>query len=134
MLADCILWKWRAYSLRFLLHHTAKLGDLIVNHKKIAFFWNPIFQFFQKSFWIFCFPWYRMWLTSRKVIIFLLTQRASLSGPLKYIKYGRMAHRKFFRGSRRKSLIPKLRSRPACLNLIFNFDFSKSEFFLLFLP
>ena len=100
-------------------------GQNIRSHFSALIFQNPNFFYFS------C---HRIWLGCRTFIIFLLTQRASLSGPLKYIKYGRMAHRKFFRGSRRKSLIPKLRSRPACLNLIFNLDFSKSELFLLFLP
>ena len=60
---------------------------------------QPDFElhFFKISI-LFHFSWHIIRLVCRMVTIFLLTQRARLSGPFRYLEHVRQANRKFSRG------------------------------------
>ena len=89
-------------------------------HFSALIFQNPNFFYFS------C---HRIWWKCRTFPIFSLTWSTSLSGPFQCLERGCRIHRKFSGGSWGQSFTPKIRSRPACLNLIFNSDFSKSKIF-----
>ena len=59
-----------------------------------TWFWASFFQ----NLNFFHFSWHKIWLVRRAVTIFLLTQRARLSGPLRYLQRCRTAYETFSRG------------------------------------
>ena len=73
-------------------------------------------------------------LVCRAVTIFLLTQRAMLGGPFRYLEHIRKANRKFSRDLWRKVSAQKTKVLSEYSNLILSFIFSKSQLFSLFLP
>ena len=61
------------------------------------------------------------WLVCRTVTNFLLTQRAMLRGPSRYLEHVRKVHRKFCRGLWKKSFSSKHKVLSEYSNLIFRF-------------
>ena len=61
-------------------------------------FWASFFQ----NLNFFHFSWHKIWLVRRAVTIFLLTQRARLGGPFRYLEHVRKVHRKVSRGPWKK--------------------------------
>ena len=66
-------------------------------------FWASFFQ----NLNFFHFSWHKIWLVRRAVTIFLLTQKARLGGPLRYLEHVRKVHRKFSRRIWKKSFNSK---------------------------
>merc|ERR1712163_100028 len=71
-------------------------------------------------------------LMCRMITIFLVTQRARLSGPFRYLQHVRKVNRKFSRGSLKKSVSPKSGVLSEYSNPILSFIFFKISTFLIF--
>ena len=66
-------------------------------------FWASFFQ----NINFFHFSWHKIWLVRHEVTIFLLTQKARLGGPFRYLEHVRKVRRMFLRGPSKRSFSPK---------------------------
>ena len=95
---------------------------------------QPDFELhFFKISTFFHFSWHKIWLVRRAVTIFLLTQKARLGGPFRYLEHVRQANGKFSRGLWKKSFSPKNSVLSEYSNPVLSFIFQNINIFHVYL-